>query len=300
MPHLIAIAGPTASGKTALSIRLAKVLGAEIISADARQFYRGMHIGTAKPTSAEMDGIPHHFIDILDPGEAYAAGQFEQDVLAFLQGYFERHDVAILVGGSGLYLNAVTDGFDQLPSTPQALREQFDQVAEHEGLEGLQRRLKEADPDYYDTVDLQNRQRVQRALEAITVTGKPFSELRKGNLDTRPFTVHKLLLWPDREALYQRINRRVDQMVKNGLFDEVKKLLPYRACNALQTVGYKEIFDYLDGTYSLDEAIDKVKQHTRNYAKRQYTWFRKQEDYVIWDVENEEEATRQLLERLNV
>lgn len=300
MGDLIVIAGPTASGKTSLSLSLAEAIDAEIISGDARQFYRRMDIGTAKPTSEELTRVPHHFIDILDPQEDYTAGIFEQEVLTFLQTYFERKQIAILVGGSGLYIKAVIEGFDQVPPTPPAIREHFQKILDLQGIEALQRLLKEKDPTYYEEVDKDNPQRVMRALEAIEVSGKAFSELRKQAQQERPFRIHPILLQPDRAALYERINTRVDEMVHLGLEEEASSLYPLKHHNALQTVGYQEWFDHFDGVLSRDEAILKIKQHTRNYAKRQFTWFRKQDDFHSFTTWNEDDVLRHLRKRLNV
>lgn len=279
MPELIVIVGPTASGKTALSIKLAQELDAEIISADSRQFYRQMDIGTAKPTTEEQQAAKHHFIDTLNPDEDYNAGQYEEDAITFLDDYFQEKNTAILVGGSGLYINAVLYGFDQLPKTTPELREKWNERFESEGLQALQNELKERDPEYAQQVDLSNRQRVQRALEAMDSTNRPFSELRTSLRKTRNFNARLILLEPDRQELYQLINDRVDQMMENGLLEEVRSLLSYRDCNALKTVGYKELIQHLNGELTLEDAIDKIKQHTRNYAKRQYTWFRAQDGY---------------------
>lgn len=280
MARLIVIAGPTASGKTALSIELAQELNAEIISADSRQLYRKMDIGTAKPIPAEQSAVPHHFIDILDPGEDYNAGRFEKDAIAFLDDYFLRKDTALLVGGSGLYINAVTQGLDALPKSTPTLREKWNALYDRNGLEALQSALETRDPQYAQTVDMSNRQRIQRALEAMDASGVAFSTLLTRQQKTRPFHCDLILLEPARDALYDRINQRVDHMIQNGLEEEVRSLMPHRHCNALNTVGYKEMIDYFDGHMTLEEAISKIKQHTRNYAKRQYTWFRAQKGYA--------------------
>ena len=300
MPHLIVIAGPTASGKTALSIRLAQQLQAEILSGDARQFYRGMDIGTAKPTKAEQAQVPHHFIDTLDPSDDYTAGQFERDALKFLEDYFTSHDVAILVGGSGLYLKAVSDGFDDLPATPPKVRAKFETMRNEKGLSALVDLLKKQDPSYAANVDLENPQRVQRALEAIETSGKRFSDMRAAQAKARPFHVHHILLHPERQALYERINARVAAMIEAGLEQEVRGLYPLKSLNALQTVGYQEFFDHFDGKCTRQQAIDKIKQHTRNYAKRQFTWFKKQDGYKKFTLEKEDDVLRHLRDQMNV
>ncbi len=297
---LIIISGPTASGKTSLSIELAKKYDAEIISADARQFYVGMDIGTAKVSKSEQAEIPHHFLDVLAPNESYNAGKFETDVLNFLEDYFARKSVAILVGGSGLYINAVKKGFDPLPSTTPEVREKWSQLLFENGIEFLQKELLKLDPDYYDFVDLNNHQRVQRALEAIDQTGKTFTSLRTSSVKNRSFKMVEIQLIPEREMLYDRINERVDQMMRAGLLEEVKSLVAFKDENALQTVGYKELFDHLSGVYSLEEAIEKIKQHTRNFAKRQYTWFKKNAGDLILSEPDLNEASKHLKKIISV
>jgi tRNA dimethylallyltransferase len=297
---LIIISGPTASGKTSLSIELAKKYDAEIISADARQFYVGMDIGTAKVSKSEQAEIPHHFLDVLAPNESYNAGKFETDVLNFLEDYFARKSVAILVGGSGLYINAVKNGFDPLPSTTPEMREKWSQLLFENGIEFLQKELLRLDPDYYDIVDLNNHQRVQRALEAIDQTGKTFTSLRTSSVKNRSFKMVEIQIIPEREMLYDRINERVDQMMRAGLLEEVKSLVAFKDENALQTVGYKELFDHLSGVYSLEEAIEKIKQHTRNFAKRQYTWFKKNAGDLILSEPDLNEASKHLKKIISV
>lgn len=279
MPKLIVIAGPTASGKTALAIEVAKALDAEILSADSRQFYKHMNIGTAKPTPEEQHTVRHHFIDILEPHETYSAGAYEKDALTLLQGYFRHREVAVITGGSGLYLNAVIHGFDALPASTPAVRQKWQEFYNSEGLPGLQEALRAADPEYARNVDMNNPQRLQRALEAIDTSGQPFSTLRKLQTAQRDFDTELLLLWPPRDLLYQRINQRVDDMIAAGLVEEVHSLEEFRQYNALQTVGYSELFEHFDGKMTLEEAVSKIKQHTRNYAKRQYTWFGAQPGY---------------------
>lgn len=275
--RLIVIAGPTASGKTALSLTLAAHFSAEIFSADARQFYRKMDIGTAKPSKAELAQVTHHFIDTHDVTEDYSAGQYAEDLNIALNNYFKENDTAILVGGSGFYIKAALEGLDDLPRITPEIRAGYNEVFHKEGIKGLQERLATADPSYYKAVDINNRQRVQRALEAIEMTGIPFSKQRTGKMTTMPWKVESFWINLERDILYERINQRVDEMIEAGLLDEVKSLLPYRQYNALQTVGYKEVFDYLDGIFDYQTAIEKIKQHTRNYAKRQVTWFKKQD-----------------------
>jgi len=275
---LIVIAGPTAVGKTAAAIKLAQQLKTEIISADSRQFYREMSIGTAKPDAEELSQAQHHFINSHSITGNFTVGDFEKEALQLLDELFKTHDHVIMVGGSGLFIQAVTQGFDNLPTADPEIRELLNREFAEKGIEHLQQKLKEADPDYYDQVDLNNPQRLVRALEVFQATGKPFSSYRKATVNTRPFESIKIVLDLPREELYDRINRRVDIMVEQGLVEEVRSLLPHRHLNALNTVGYSELFDYFDGKTDLPTAIDLIKQNTRRFAKRQLTWFRKDKD----------------------
>ncbi len=275
MKELIVIGGPTASGKTSLAIETALELKTEIISADSRQFYKEMSIGTAKPTAEELSRVQHHFINSSSITEEYSAGQFEQEALAQLHKLFETNDHVVCVGGSGLYIKALTEGFDALPKQSKAIREQLNEQVNTAGLAALQEELKQKDPEYAQSVDLANPQRVIRALEIIRGTGKKYSDLRKNQKKKRAFTTtYYAIDWP-RELLYERINQRVDNMMEEGLLEEVKSLYNVRHNNALNTVGYKELFDYLAGHHSLDDAIALIKRNTRRYAKRQLTWFRR-------------------------
>jgi len=281
MPTLLTIIGPTAVGKTELAIQLAQHFDTEIISADSRQFYREMSIGTAKPTKEELNAAVHHFIDSNTVTQDFSVGDFEKQGIELLNELFKRKNVAILVGGSGLYINAITQGFDALPKAPQEVRDQLNRRFETEGLEVLQHQLRELDPDYFSSVDTQNPQRLIRALEVCLSTGKTFSELRTKSIKQRPFDIVKIGLNMDRQKLYDRINQRVDLMMDAGLLEEVRTLLPYRDKNALRTVGYQELYDYLDGKCSLEQAVEKIKQNTRNFAKRQLTWFRRDTE-IAW------------------
>lgn len=272
---LIVVAGPTAIGKTAIAIRLARHFHTEIISADSRQFYRETNIGTAKPTPEELAEVKHHFVNSHSITDSFTVGDFEEQALKLLDKLFKIHNVIVLTGGSGLYIDAVCKGFDNLPKAAPGIREELNAEYERKGLSFLQEELKRIDPDYYSTVDLANPQRIIRALEVFHTTGTLFSEYRKGSEKNRPFKIIKVGLNKERESLYQQINSRADLMIRNGLIEEATSLLPVRHLNALKTVGYSELFDYLDGNYSLEEAIDKIKQNTRNFAKRQLTWFRK-------------------------
>jgi len=278
---LIVIAGPTAVGKTAVAIKLAQQLNTEIISADSRQFYREMSIGTAKPDTEELLLAKHHFIDSHSIQENFTVGDFEKQALQLLDDLFKTHDKVIMVGGSGLFIQAVTQGFDDLPTGDPPTRERLNREFAEKGIEYLQDKLKTADPDYYHQVDLNNPQRLIRALEVFEATGKPFSSYRKAAVNQRPFEINKIALNLPRERLYDRINQRVDLMVKHGLIEEAHSLLPYRHQNALNTVGYSELFDYFDGKTDLDTAISLIKQNTRRFAKRQLTWFRKDKD-IKW------------------
>jgi len=281
---LIVIAGPTASGKTAAAIQLAKYYNTVIVSADSRQFYREMSIGTAKPTDDELAAIPHYFINSLSITETYTAGDYETQCLALLTDLFKTHDKVILVGGSGLFIKAVCEGFDKFPDADPAVREELNRELSEQGIAGLQEKLKIADPEYYNQVDLNNPQRIIRALEVFAASGKPFSSYRKSSTNNHPFRIIKLGLNLPREILYQRINQRVDDMIRQGLIEEVKSLLSYRHLNALNTVGYSELFDYFEGKTSLETAIDLIKQNTRRFAKRQMTWFGKDKEIKWIDV----------------
>jgi tRNA dimethylallyltransferase len=252
---LIVIGGPTASGKTAAAIRLAQHYKTVILSADSRQFYREMAIGTAKPTSAELAAAQHYFIDSHTVTEPFSVGDFEKQGLALLDELFKTHDKVILTGGSGLYIKALCEGFDQIPQADPAIRSRLNEDFAKNGITALQDELKQADPAYYAQADINNPQRIIRALEVYRQTGLPFSSYRKATVNTRPFNILKIALDLPREVLYNRINQRVDMMVRDGLVEEVKSLLPYRQLNALNTVGYSELFDYLDGKIDLPAAI---------------------------------------------
>ncbi len=291
---LFVIVGPTAVGKTALSIQLAKAFDTEILSADSRQFFKEMSIGTAKPNALEMGTIKHHFIDSHSIAEEYNVGKFETEAIQTLNTLFETKDYAILVGGSGLYIDAVCNGLDELPEASAEIRLQLKLLFEEKGILALQEQLKELDLNYYHQVDLNNPQRLMRALEVCISTGKTYSEQRAGKTKARNFTTIKIGLNTSRELLYERINKRVDEMMNQGLLDEVKSLLAYQNKNALQTVGYKELFDFLENKTSLEQAIALIKQHTRNFAKRQLTWF-KRDEQIQWFEPNEFEKIKQYI-----
>lgn len=272
---LIVIAGPTAIGKTALAITLAQHFTTEIISADSRQFFKEMSIGTAKPHADELAAAKHHFIDSHSINAFFSTGDFEKQALRLLNEIFTRHDLAIMVGGSGLYLDAVTKGLDELPDTDMEIRSQLNQLFESEGLEPIKVQLEAADPEYYAKVDQANTQRLIRGLEFFLSTGKKVSSFLTNSKKERSFNIIKIGLNLERPLLYERINHRVDVMLEEGLLEEVKSLIEFRELNALKTVGYTELFDYLDGTITYDTAVDKIKQNTRRFAKRQLTWFRR-------------------------
>ena len=279
MNTLLVITGPTAVGKTALCVQLAQQLGTEIVSADSRQFFRELTIGTAKPTAAEMSGVPHHFIDSHSIAEDYNAGRFEQDALMVLHDLFQRHSVVILTGGSGLYLQAVTEGLDELPAVAPEVRAGLRAELEAHGLEPLVAELARLDPLAHGRIDRQNPQRVLRALEICRATGQPFSSFHGAKTGARSFRVVKIALTREREELYQRIDQRMDQMLAQGLEAEARALYPHRHHNALQTVGYQELFAYFEGQYDYAEAVRLLKRNSRRYAKRQLTWLRRDPDY---------------------
>lgn len=287
MKTLLIIAGPTAVGKTALCVRLAKWLNTDIVSADSRQFYREFSIGTAKPTTDEMQSVRHHFIDSHSISEYYSAGDFERDCLQLLEELFKTKEVVILTGGSGMFIKAITDGLDDMPEAPLALREHLEERAEKEGLAILAAELQQLDPVYYQEVDKHNHQRIVRALEVCLSTGKPFSSFRKSEKVQRSFRMLKICLNRPREELYSRIDTRMDAMLSLGLVAEAQSLTAYRSHNALQTVGYKEVFEYLDGTYDYTEMVRLLKRNSRRYAKRQLTWFRNQDEFVWFEADDE-------------
>jgi tRNA dimethylallyltransferase len=274
---LIVIAGPTAIGKTTLAIQIAQHYKCDILSADSRQFYREMNIGTAKPDAEELAAAPHHFIDSLSIEDAYSVGDYERDALKKLEEVFLTHDKAVLVGGSGLYIKALCEGMDVFPDVPEDVKVQLEKELEAHGLTALEAELKEKDPEYFAEVDSSNSRRVLRALSVIRATGKTFSSFRTRNISPRPFRCIYIALTADREKLYARINLRVDKMLEAGLLDEVKELYAKRNLKSLQTVGYQEFFKHFDGEISMEEAVELVKRNSRRYAKRQMTWFRNQQ-----------------------
>ncbi len=276
---LIVVAGPTASGKTAFSIRMAKALQTVIVSADSRQFYKEMQIGTAAPTTEELLEAKHYNIHNISIKDTYTVGDFEKETIALLEQLFQIHTTVILTGGSGLFIDAICKGIDPMPDITAEVRQKVEQQYLDGGLTALQQAVQSLDPEYYAAVDTQNPRRLQRALEICYQTGMTFSSFRKCQSTPRNFNIIKLALLWDRDVLYNRIDQRVDQMIELGLLDEARRLYPFRHLNAMNTVGYKELFAYFDGHCTLEEAIAQIKLNTRHYAKRQMTWFRKDHEY---------------------
>lgn len=279
--NLIVLVGPTGVGKTETSLKLAEYFRAPIINADSRQIYKGMTIGTAAPTEEDRKRVAHYGVQFLNPGDYYSAAQFELDVMQLLEELFLKHDYVVLSGGSMMYIDAVCNGIDDIPTVDAETRKMMLERYEKEGLEPLVRELRILDPEYYRIVDLKNPKRVIHALEICYMTGKPYSSFRTNKKKERPFRIIKIGLKRDREILYERINNRVTKMLEDGLEDEVKALLPYRGSNALNTVGYKEMFAYLDGKMTYDEAADKIRQNSRIYSRKQMTWF-KRDEQIQW------------------
>ncbi len=280
------IAGPTAVGKTRFAIKLAKLLHTEIVSADSRQFFKEMTIGTAVPSLEELQAVKHHFIQHISIHEHYNVYKFEQDALAKIEEIFQYKDHVVVVGGSGLYLNALAYGIDDLPDPSESTRQQLKELYETEGLAGLQARLKELDPQFLQEVDIHNPKRLIRALEVCISTGKPYSEQRLGKKKERNFQIKWIGLMQERSKLNDRINKRVDIMIEDGLIQEVKDLYSSKNLNALNTVGYKEFFLWLDEKETYDWAVEKVKTNSRRFAKRQMTWFNKNEDIIWLDIDD--------------
>lgn len=279
MKTLIVIAGPTASGKTAAAIKVAKALNTVIINADSRQFYKEMSIGTAVPTPEELHEVKHYFIQNISILKDYDVATYEKEVLALLRKLFLEHDQVVLTGGSGLFIDAVCKGIDTMPDIDQAVRERVENLFRDGGLVALQQEVQRLDPDYWAIVDQKNPRRLQRALEVCYQTGKTFTSFRTRTSAKRDFNIVKYALLREKQDLYNRINLRVEVMLSQGLVEEARKLYPYRRRNALNTVGYKELFDYFDGKCSLNEAVEQIKLNTRHYAKRQMTWLRKDTEY---------------------
>jgi len=280
---LITIVGPTAIGKTSLSIQIAKYFNTEIISSDSRQFYKEMSIGTAVPSQEELNQVKHHFIQNISIHDDYNVGQFEKDVVMTLNNIFKENDMVIMVGGSGLYVDAVLKGLDDFPEVDPKIREELKSKLDKNGIQSLQEQLKKLDIETYQKIDIENPQRVIRALEICIGTNKSYSSFLTDKTKERNFIPIKIGLTTDRNIIYDRINQRVDIMMKNGLLNEVKKLIEYKDLNALQTVGYKELFSYIQGDIALDFAISEIKKNTRRFAKRQLTWYRKDQEIQWFD-----------------
>jgi tRNA dimethylallyltransferase len=284
--RLIIVGGPTASGKTSLGIQIAQRFKTEILSADSRQFYKELNIGVAKPSEDELNTIPHHFVGHKSIHDYYSAGEFERNALDKLNTLFQIHDNVVMVGGSGLFINAVLHGFHEVPKDDGSVRQEIEGLFKTGGIDALVSRLEEIDPDQVLRIDKSNAQRLMRAIERVQITGKTHSAQTKPKRADRPFTVIEIAIDHPRQELYNRINQRVDVMMDSGLLKEVESLLPFKHLNALQTVGYSELFAYLGGVMTLDEATNKIKQNTRRYAKRQMTWFRNKSE-TVWFRPNE-------------
>ena len=281
MKTLIVVVGPTAIGKTATAIKIAQHFETEVLSCDSRQFYKELNIGVARPSEEELATVPHHFIANTSIQDSYNVFTYEQEAMQVLETLFQKHDKVVAVGGSGLYVDALCQGITEMPDPDPEIRTMLKQQLENEGIASLRAQLKLLDPDYYNTVDLANPARLIRALEMCLTTGRPFSEIRNQPNKQRPFKIVKIGLTAPRDELYNRINQRVDTMIEMGLENETRGLYQYKNLNSLNTVGYKEIFDYYDGKITFDQAITDIKTHTRRYAKRQMTWLQRY-DEIRW------------------
>jgi tRNA dimethylallyltransferase len=297
---LIVLVGPTAAGKTDLAIKLAKKLGTEIVSADSRQFYREIPIGTAAPDKEQLAAVPHHFIGHLSVRDDYNVSRFEQDVLHLLEEKYQQYGQMIMVGGSGLYVDAVCKGIDELPAPDPENRRELNALFEQKGIEALRMRLKELDPEYYKVVDLSNPKRLLRAIEVCLQTGSTYSSLRRNKPKKREFSIVKIGLEMERNLLNERINRRTEIMFENGWLEEAEAVYPLKHLNALNTVGFKEIFAYFDGNMTMEEAREKIKTNTRRFAKRQMTWFKKDKDICWFDASQTDTDDRVMNYLLNL
>jgi tRNA dimethylallyltransferase len=292
---LIVITGPTAVGKTALCLEIAQHFGIPIINADSRQIYRELKVGTASPTDEQLRQVPHYLVGTLSLQDYYSASLFEQQVLEILNKEFQKHDIALLTGGSMMYIDAVCDGIDDIPTVDDETRNMLKRRLADEGLEALVEELKVLDPEYYDIVDKQNPRRVVHGLEICLMTGKTYTSFRKKEKKQRPFHIVKIGVNRPREELYLRINQRVDQMMTDGLLEEVRSVYDQRNSNALNTVGYKELFDYIDGRWSLEEAVERIKGNTRRYARKQLTWFKRDADIQWFHPEQQQEILNYII-----
>lgn len=296
--RLIVLIGPTGVGKTDLSLSMAEYFNTPIISADSRQIYCDLKIGTAAPTEEQLSRVKHYFVGTLKLDDYYSAAQYEADVMDKLDELFQTHSTVLLTGGSMMYIDAVCKGIDDIPTVDKETREMMMNRYEQEGLENLCAELKLLDPEYYNIVDLKNPKRVIHALEICYMTGKTYTSFRKASKKERPFEIIKIGLTRDREELYQRINQRVDMMIADGLIEEAKSVYPFKGLNSVNTVGYKELFKYFDGNYTLDEAIDKIKQNSRIYSRKQMTWFKRDEEITWFNPEQKDEIVKFISEKL--
>ncbi len=299
MPNLIVLIGPTGVGKTELSLRIAEYFHTDIVSADSRQLYADLKIGTAAPTPEQLSRVLHHLVGTLQLTDYYSAARYEEEVLAILSQLFKEKDTVILTGGSMMYVDAVCNGIDDIPTIDEETRAMMLEKYEEQGLESLCAELKLMDPEYYKIVDLKNYKRVVHALEICYMTGRTYTSYRTQQKKERPFRIIKVGLTRDREELYERINKRVDIMVNEGLLKEAEQFFPQRALNSLNTVGYKEIFNYMDGTWELPFAIDKIKQNSRIYSRKQMTWFKRDKEIKWFHPDQEQEILNYCLEQIN-
>jgi len=297
-PLLISIIGPTAAGKTDMAIKLAQHFSTVIVSADSRQFYRELNIGTAKPTNEQLNKVTHYFINSHSINEDYSAGAFGREASELIRKLHKAHQLIIAVGGSTLYLKALWEGFDEMPKAAKGVRESLNEILKKKGISDLLAELKQLDPIYYDEVDRNNGQRVVRALEIIRSTGRPYSSFRLSKKNDLPYQNLKVGLTIDRETLFEKINKRVDVMIDKGLFEEAESLIDYKNHNALQTVGYSEIFGFIEGSYDREEAIRLLKRNSRRYAKRQLTWFNRYEDIHWFRPNRKDEVIRLITQHL--
>lgn len=296
---LIVILGPTGVGKTDISVKLARIFGCDIISADSRQFYTEMKIGTAVPSDDQLSAVKHHFIRFISINDYYSSSLYEKDVLKLLAGLFKKNQHVIMTGGSGMYIDAVCNGIDDIPDVDIEIREKYTAKYREEGIEGLRLALKHMDPEYYENVDLKNHKRIIRALEICETTGRPYSSFLTKQKRQRDFRIIKIGINRPREELYSRINSRVDDMIRNGLEDEAKRLFPFRNLNALNTVGYNEFFDFFEGIISREKAIELIKRNTRRFAKRQLTWWSRDRDIAWFNADEEQEIAVYLKEKIS-
>lgn len=297
--HLIVIAGPTAVGKTDFAINIAQHFNTVIISADSRQCFKELNIGVARPSQEELNTVPHYFIADHSITSVVNAASYEQYTLSLLEILFQKHNVVVLVGGTGLYIKALLEGLDTMPDIPESVRNKVVEMYDAGGLESLYEVLSHHHDSFLDIGEIKNKQRVMRAVEVLLHTGKSIVSFKKGNKKERSFDVHFFGMDMDRTLLYQRINKRVDRMMEEGLLEEVKSVAPFKSLNALQTVGYKELFAYLDGACSLDFAVEEIKKNTRHYAKRQMTWFKKQENMIWLNACQKQESSKKVIEIVN-